>query len=343
MFKVAVAGLGFGAAVLVPAFRQIDNVKIIAISGRTLSKALTISNGLQIPFGSAAYESLLDFSPDAVAIALPPTENAKAAAFFLSKGIPVFCEKPIAGTMEDARKLVMLSNGITTAVDFQFAELAAFEIAKAAVQQGKVGTVRHVQLTWMVESYANQHNVDTWKRNSEHYGGVLTMLAPHIFYLMRWMFGSITGISVEMSQAGQKWVNGSYLAPDTLHLYAELEGEIRLSAIISNASPGFSMHRWEIVGTEASLIVENTTKDYMAGFTTTLADRRGIHALVLSEVPNQDDGRIVATASLARRFVSAARQGQQMQPSLEDGFKVQSAMETAVRSNNSRRMIRPED
>lgn len=338
-FRVAIAGLGFGAAVHVPAFRTLEDVEIVAIAGRGEEKARRMADALGIPAGVADFRSLLDFSPDAVTIALPPTENAIAAAFFLSHGVPVVCEKPIAGDIGAARRLVKLSSAVTHAVDFQFAELPAFLSAKEALENKWIGQVRHINITWLVESYANRHQKMTWKRMAASAGGVMSLLAPHVFYLSRWLFGPISTISSRLSNGGKASMADDSLAPDVLQFWAELESGATLSAIISNNSPEMHIHRWELVGESGALIIENTTHDYMTGFSTRLVDRQGERWLTKASTNNALDGRVSPFASLAKRFISAVLLNKQTYPTFEDGWRAQCVLDVALTSHMSRQIV----
>lgn len=338
-FRVAVAGLGFGAAVHVPAFRSLAGIDIVALAGASTERAKEIADTLGVAEGVGGYENLLDYHPDAVSIALPPKENAAAAEFFLRRGIPILCEKPIASNVESAWRLVELSRQITHAVDFQFAELQAFRSAKSEIESGRIGCVRHIQITWLVESFANLHQLKTWKRSSEGAGGVLFLLASHTFYLMGWLVSSISKMSTRLSTAGELWKNGNNIPPDTFQCWAELKSGTCASIIISNASPEMHVHRWELIGDKGSIILENRSSDYMGNFEMIVLDRRGQYSLEVQKNSESEDGRIVAFASLANRFISAVKANVLTYPSFADGLRVQLEIDASLKSNDGRKIV----
>lgn len=339
-FRVGIAGLGFGAAVHVPGFRSLVDVEVVAIAGGSAEKAQRVAHAMGIPAGVAGYENLLNFNPDAVSIALPPIQNAAAAEFFLSQGIPVLCEKPIAGDALSAMRLVELSGQITHAIDFQFAELPAFYAARSAIQSGRIGCLRHIQTTWLVESYANRHQTQTWKRDPLGAGGVLSLFASHTLYLVGWLVSSISTVSARLSAEGQIWQSSSNISPDTCQCWAELENGATLSLMVSNAAPEMHIHRWEIVGTSGSIVIENTSKDYMAAFTLTIIDRQGSHPIHIGCTGSEEDGRIYAFAALASRFITSVKAATQTTPSFSDGYRVQSEIEAILESNSTRQIAR---
>jgi predicted dehydrogenase len=335
-FRVAVAGLGFGAAVHVPGFRSLAGVDVVAIAGNSAASAQRVADAIGIPAAVGGYENLLNFHPEAVSIALPPKENAAAAEFFLNRGIPVLCEKPIAGDLASAAHLAAISCQITHAVDFQFAELPAFCVARSAIQNGRIGRVRHIQTTWLVESYANRHQTQSWKRDSESAGGVLSLFASHVFYLVGWLVSAVSTVSARLSAEGKMWKSGFNIAPDTCQCWAELEDGATFSLMVSNAAPEMHSHRWEIVGEAGAIVIENKSKDYMSKFTLTIMDRQGSHLIDIDRVEGNVEGRVYAFAALASRFISAVKTNTQTYPSFTDGLRVQSEIEAALRSNACR-------
>ena len=339
-FRVGIAGLGFGASVHVPGFRSLADVEVIAIAGGSVEKAQQVSLAMGIPAGVGGYESLLNFNLDAVSIALPPKQNAEAAEFFLSQGMPVLCEKPIAGDIVSAMRLVELSRQITHAIDFQFAELPVFFAARSAIQSGRIGHVRHIQTTWLVESYANRYQTQTWKRDPLGAGGVLSLFASHTLYLVGWLLSSISTVSARLSADGQTWQSGSNISPDTCQCWAELEEGATFSLMVSNAAPELHTHRWEIIGDSGSIVLENNSNDYMTGFTLTIFDRQGSHRIDCELVNHHEDGRIYAFAKLASRFIASVKAKVQTHPSFLDGYRVQREINAILDSNSRQHIVR---
>lgn len=340
-FRVAVAGLGFGAAVHVPGFRSLAGVDIVAIAGKSVENAERVAYAIGIPTGVGGYEKLIESNPDAVSIALPPKQNATAAEFFLKRGIPVLCEKPIAGDVAAALRLDLLARHIPHAVDFQFAELPAFRAARSAIQGGRIGRVRHIQITWLVESYANRHKIHSWKRQPEEAGGVLSLFGSHVFYLLGWLDSPISTVSGRLSTEGITWTSSAGSSPDTCQCWAELVSGTTASLMISNASPGMNIHRWEILGDTGTLILENRSKDYMAKFTFTVMDRDGEHSLTVDEPSGNEDGRISAFATLANRFITSVKDNTQTYPTFSDGRRVQCEIEAVLKSNSIWQTVAP--
>ena len=75
----------------------------------------------------------------------PPAKAAIAA------GKPCSCEKPIAGSLSDAREMVEAARkaGVKTFVWFNFRRCPAVGVAHNLVKDGKIGEIRHVRAAYL--------------------------------------------------------------------------------------------------------------------------------------------------------------------------------------------------
>src|ERR1700721_1412729 len=56
-------------------------------------------------------------------------------------------------------------SGQTTMVDFNFCEVLSWTKAKALLDQGAIGRLRHVEVNWNVENYSTRMRLKNWKTN----------------------------------------------------------------------------------------------------------------------------------------------------------------------------------
>src|SRR5581483_1321497 len=89
-------------------------------------------------------------------------------------------------------------------------------------------------------------------------------------------------------------------------------------------------HRLEVYGDEGTLLLENREADYISGFKLFISTREGgaFREIVPAEAATfgrtGEDGRIAATASIARRLIDTIRQSDiATTPSVHDGVRVQ--------------------
>ena len=128
--RIGVAGLGFGAAVHVPALQQIPGVEVVGLSGTDLERTQREAEQRGVAAACVGINELIDLDVDALTLALPPDVNEEAAAVALAAGIPVFSEKPLAASSPGAESLAIAAGTTTTGIDFEFAELETFRALK---------------------------------------------------------------------------------------------------------------------------------------------------------------------------------------------------------------------
>src|SRR5438874_4493568 len=93
--RVGIAGVGRAAKVIhIPALRKLSNVEVVGVYDARQEPS-------EFP-SFATLEQLLDARPDVVVIATPPDSHLPIAVAALQAGAHVFCEKPLANSVEEA-------------------------------------------------------------------------------------------------------------------------------------------------------------------------------------------------------------------------------------------------
>lgn len=321
--RVGVAGTGFGAAIHVPGFRAIPGVEVVGVAGRDIGKARAKAAELGIAHAVGSVDDLLKLDLDAVSIALPPAANAAGAWSAVRSRTPVLCEKPLALDANDARGLAAAAEGIVTAVDYQFGELACFQKLRDLVVSGRAGAVRRVEIAWLVESHAHRTGAWSWKVDRAAGGGVMTLLGTHVVYLLEWLCGPLASLEGRNEVSGHYALapEGSDIAEDTVHLKFDFESGATGSAEISNARPGGLGHRWRVVFEDGEGVLWNPGRDYMHGFRLTFAGRHGAEVLHDDGPDPGIDGRLAPFSGLASRFIDSVRTGRVMHPDFDDAAR----------------------
>jgi predicted dehydrogenase len=323
--RIGVVGLGFGADVHVPAFRLLPGVEVIALLGKSPQKVADAERRSNIS-ATTSSERFFAHELDAVSVAVPPGEVEAVVNLCLDHNLAIFCEKPLGPDIATAKRLVGRSLGVTTALDFEFAELEAFTALRALVHAGQIGAVRHIEISWLNESWAHRGSVWSWKTDSRRHGGVLNLLGTHVLYLVELLVGPISGVSARLdSRATDQLIPspGFFAAEDLVHATLEHDCGVVTSMTIGNANPGLASHRWTVVGTQGSAVLENATRDYIDGFTLATHKSGGKVLLEKSETRGAGDGRLQPVTRLAARFVEAIRTGAQCVPGFSHGARVQ--------------------
>ncbi len=144
---------------------------------------------------------------EAVAIATLPALQAKIALAALALGKPVFAEKPLASTLDDARAMLRAAekSGRATMIDFNFHQIMSWQRAKAMLDDGAIGALRHLAVHWHVENRAVQARMRNWKTVADDGGGVLGNFVSHCFHYLEWFAGPIARLQcAAVGSAGRR-------------------------------------------------------------------------------------------------------------------------------------------
>lgn len=129
-------------------------------------------------------EELLESGVDGVVISVATPAHAELTLAAVERGIPTFCEKPIAATAAESARVaqVILNSGVPVQVGYQRRFDAAFAAAKRAVDDGSVGTLHTVRSTTMDPA---PPPMDYIKGS----GGIFRDCAVHDFDVLNWITG----------------------------------------------------------------------------------------------------------------------------------------------------------
>jgi myo-inositol 2-dehydrogenase/D-chiro-inositol 1-dehydrogenase len=132
----------------------------------------------------ATVEDLLSAGVDGVVVAAATPAHAELTLAAVERGIPTFCEKPIASTAAESARVaeVILKSGVPVQVGYQRRFDAAFAAAKRAVDEGSLGTLHTVRSTTMDPA---PPPMDYIKGS----GGILRDCAVHDFDVLNWITG----------------------------------------------------------------------------------------------------------------------------------------------------------
>jgi predicted dehydrogenase len=334
VIRLGIVGINYGRTVQLPAFRADPRCEVIALAGRDEARTAELARAEGVAKGYGDWRALVE-DPDvqAVAIATQPSLQAEIATAALALGKPVFIEKPMADTLAAARVMLRQAelSRLPTMIDFNFSQIMAWLRAKAMLDAGAVGALRHVAVHWHVENRHVQARMRNWQKSGDD-AGVLGSFVSHCFHYLEWFCGPIASLSTRLS--------GFY--GDDLQTTAALAVEFSAGpmAILSVSCASYlgSGHRLEFYGDDGTLVLHNPGADYMRGFTLYHARRP---AAALAVVPVEDpadapypDGRIAPVSRLARKFFDAIESGGTPSPGFAEGYRVQRLIEAARRSHS---------
>jgi len=126
-----------------------------------------------------------------VDVVTPNYMHAPVAKAAIAAGKPVACEKPIAGTLADAREMVEAAKKakVKTFVWFNYRRCPAVALAHQLVKQGKIGQIRHVRAAYL-QDWAPEIVPLLWRFDKKLAGsGAHGDLNAHIVDITRFVTG----------------------------------------------------------------------------------------------------------------------------------------------------------
>jgi predicted dehydrogenase len=139
---------------------------------------------------------------DLVDICTPGDSHAEIALAALSAGKHVLCEKPLANTVDEAEVMTRAAetayeHGKLAMVGFNYRRVPATALARSMVAEGRLGTLRHVRVTYLQDWLVDPEFPLTWRLRRELAGsGSLGDLGAHIVDLAQHLAGEpLAGVS----------------------------------------------------------------------------------------------------------------------------------------------------
>ncbi|QQM39773.1 Gfo/Idh/MocA family protein [Streptomyces liliifuscus] len=309
---------------------------------------------------------------DLVDICTPGDSHAEIAVAALAAGKHVLCEKPLANTVEEAEAMAEAAQaaaerGQVAMVGFNYRRVPATSLARKMVAEGRLGTLRHVRVTYLQDWLVDREFPLTWRLRKETAGsGALGDLGAHIVDLAQYLAGEpVVGVSaltetfvrerplLSGSSSGLSAAGGSELGAVTVDDAALFTGRFASGALASFEATRFATGRKnslriELNGENGSLAFDlerlnelsyhdGTEPGTHAGFRRILVTEPDHPYLEAWWPPGHGLGYEHTFTHQARDLVHAIADGGQPLPSFADGLQVQrvlAAVEESAEKNS---------
>lgn len=218
--RVGIAGSGYAGGVHAANLRGDDRVEISAIFDADRARG-TVD----------AFEELIEKS-EAVYITAPNTRHADLACQALAEGKHVFCEKPMATTLDDARRV--LDAATSSGKVFQVGHNRRFT---PVYKRLKELLADHPPHTAHIKMNRGELLKPVWTSDHTVTGGFLYETPIHMFDMMRFQFGEIASLDARLS------------GPDDFSMLIEFQTGMHATFVTSaDASWFFPYERVEVFG-----------------------------------------------------------------------------------------------
>ncbi len=193
MLKVGIIGAGTMGSMHADCYSEIPNAKLIAIADPRIDAA----NKIAEKYSAKAFNNVDDLinmkEIDIVDICVPTTMHKENVIKAASAKKHVFCEKPIARELTDAKEMITACNnaGVKFMVGHVLRFFHEYVTAKRLIESGSIGNPVMVRTT---RAAGHPQGWSNWYSNVQMAGGVPLDLIIHDFDFLRWCFGDVERI-----------------------------------------------------------------------------------------------------------------------------------------------------
>lgn len=303
--RVGIVGMGYGAAVLLPAVDGVADLSVTALadSGSGRARRIAAERPAMRACDAAALVAADDV--DLVIAAVPPQAQAAVVSAALDHGKAVLCEKPLGRDAAEARRLAERAAGAVAAVSLQFRYDPGIRAVKAMIDAGQLGAVQRIDVTWLVSGAARADRPWSWRNDAAAGGGIVADFAVHVLDYLTWMTGApVSAVSGRTavrvpSRPSPDGRPRLVTAADECDLALRLGESIAARVTVSNVYPLAFGHRVEVHGSDGRLTLHHRPLFDAAARSLVLETAAGREPLAIAEVePAGADARVFAAARL---------------------------------------------
>jgi myo-inositol 2-dehydrogenase / D-chiro-inositol 1-dehydrogenase len=181
--RVALIGAGRIGALHARLLRGADGVDELTVADAVPARAHEVAAGVGATT-APSIDAALD-GADAVVIAAATDAHAELVRAAIARGVPTFCEKPLALDLGDSIGLAaeIEASGVPFQLGFQRRFDAGYREARRLVESGELGTIYEVRLAGHDPAPPHEAYIPAS-------GGLFRDFSIHDFDILRWLTGS---------------------------------------------------------------------------------------------------------------------------------------------------------
>jgi predicted dehydrogenase len=202
--NVAMIGTGFIAKAHSNAFRQVAHffdvpyeLSLKVVCGRNQAKLASAAAQWGWEEVSTDWHAVVARSDiDVVDIAVPNVLHAPIAIAAAKAGKMVWCEKPLATSLQEAEGMARAVRQIPNLVWFNYRRIPAVALAKRLINEGRLGQTFHYRALYLNQSGNDPNKAATWRyKRSEAGLGAAGDLLSHSIDAALYLNGPITELT----------------------------------------------------------------------------------------------------------------------------------------------------
>ena len=256
-FGVGIIGLGVGRAHL-EAYRNNPYAEVIGICDTYTGRLKEVEQEYNIKVAVTDYKELLCKNDiDIISVCTPDHLHAEHVVSAMKAGKDVLCEKPLALTLEDCRRIIKVVD--VTDHKFMIGQICrfspAFKLAKKLIEQGRIGELFFVESEYAHNYRGHAEGVNNWRKSKkikrEHFLGG----GCHAVDLLRWIAGDV---KEAFAYANHKCLLDWPVDDCTIAVFKFINGVIGKVFVSIGCQRPYTM-RSCFYGTKGTIICDNTS------------------------------------------------------------------------------------
>ncbi|HHY46506.1 MAG TPA: Gfo/Idh/MocA family oxidoreductase [Firmicutes bacterium] len=306
--KVGIIGAGNMGRLHTQILRSLDGVRVVGVVDKDENVAQRFSQETGVGvFGCV--DALLE-QVEAVFITTPNTAHVESTIKALAQDIHVFCEKPMATSLDEASKVLKAarSSDAIYQIGYNRRNAPVYRKAKQLISEGRVRP-RFAQ----VKMNRGELCRPSWVGDRAITGGFLYESVSHLLDIARWLVGDIASVRA----FGR---TGVYEEPDEIAIVLTAQDGTLISfSACAHSTWMFPFERVEIYGDHSTIVTEEMER---VGYCLGIDEEAVYHTF--THLPREEKWGYV---NEDRLFIEAIRGERQPSPGVDDAYKATELVE----------------
>lgn len=307
--------------------------------------------------GTADWRKLVaDPRVEAVVIASPQDTHCEIALAALALGKPVLCEKPLATTLAECRKMVAAAktSGAANMTGFNYIRTPASQLAREIIAAGEIGEITYLRGEHTEDFLSDPALPADWRTRARANGN-MGDLSPHIINAALALAGPIDRLiaDIETVHKTRQGPNGpeAVTNDDQAQIMCRFAGGAMGALFISRVATGRKMgYTYDIFGTRGAIRFDQEDQNALWLYKgEARTDRQGFTKMLTGPLhpdykpfclgPGHGTGYQDQIIIEARDFLKAIATRTPVWPTFHDGMLVNQVIEAAFLSAAEKRWV----
>ena len=282
---------------------------------------------------------------DAVIIASPQSTHCEIALEALALGKHVLCEKPIAESLEDARRMVDAADrtGVANMIGFNYIRTPASQFVRQLLAQGEIGEITWFRGCHEEDFLADPNEPFSWRCDGFPNGN-MGDLAPHPINAALALMGPIDRVMADVETVHTDRPGGTVTNDDHAQIMCRFATGVMGHIYSSRTATGRKMgYAYEIHGTKGSIRFDQEDQNAIWLYRAEgPQSERGFRKILTGPMhpdfepfclgAGHGTGYQDTIIIEARDFLTAIETGKPVWPTFRDGLAVAEVVEAVLQS-----------